>query len=532
MNPQDQSAKTQILERLKQANNVLVTVSANPSVDQLAACIGTTLFLNKLGKHATAVFSGEVPSTIEFLQPENTLEKNTDSLRDFIIALDKTKADKLRYKVEDQFVKIFITPYHTSISEQDLEFSHGDFNVDVVIAIGVKQREDLDQAITAHGRILHDATVISVNDEPYDGNLGTINWQNPQSSSLSEMMVELSEALKSDLLDQQMATAFLTGIVAKTDRFGNEKAHPNTMTISGKLMAAGASPQLVAEKLEAEPPEPEPVEETPEPEEPETKPEETPPAEETPPEPAEDSTSGSLTIDHDEDEEEEEADEEAAKPEDKDGEGEISKIDIDQEGTLRNIQEEVAAESNNSESNMALQPPTMGGTLTANTQPHHYSPSTDPLSLPPVQQPLLSRDKSAAAGPTPQEPADGEQTLSDIEKSVSSPHAEAAAQPAEPETRPLNEYIEEARREVGKYAEESPKPRADLNAQPVELNPAPEPATTEPAQEPQPIQPPAQPGLQIPNEPPRETTAAPADPVTPPPVPPPMVPMPSSGSDQ
>ena len=61
---------------------------------QWNACI--LQLLNKLGKHATAVFSGQVPSTIEFLQPEKTLEKNTDSLRDFIIALDKSKADKLR----------------------------------------------------------------------------------------------------------------------------------------------------------------------------------------------------------------------------------------------------------------------------------------------------------------------------------------------------------------------------------------------------------------------------------------------------
>src|ERR1700722_3597263 len=155
--------KQQIVDRVKQATNVLVTVSTNPSVDQLAAAIGLTLLLNKLGKHATAVFSGQVPSTIEFLQPEKTLEKNTDSLRDFIIALDKSKADKLRYKVEENVVKIFITPYRTSISEKDLDFSQGDFNVDVVVALGVREQTELDQAITAHGRILHDATVISIN---------------------------------------------------------------------------------------------------------------------------------------------------------------------------------------------------------------------------------------------------------------------------------------------------------------------------------------------------------------------------------
>jgi len=112
-----ETQKNQVVESLKKATNILVTVSANPSVDQLAGAIGLTLLLNRLSKHATAVFSGSVPSILEFLQPDKTLEKNTDSLRDFIIALDKSKADKLRYKVEDQMVKIFITPYMTSISD-------------------------------------------------------------------------------------------------------------------------------------------------------------------------------------------------------------------------------------------------------------------------------------------------------------------------------------------------------------------------------------------------------------------------------
>jgi hypothetical protein len=176
----ESNPKSQVVERLKEAQNVLVTVSANPSVDQLAAAIGFTLMMNKLGKHATAVFSGQVPSTLEFLKPEATLEQNTDSLRDFIISLDKAKADKLRYKVEDDFVKIFITPYRTSLSDADLNFSQGDFNVDVVMALGVDQRDHVDQAILEHGRILHDATVIGVMAGPAQVDVGSINWQHPQ----------------------------------------------------------------------------------------------------------------------------------------------------------------------------------------------------------------------------------------------------------------------------------------------------------------------------------------------------------------
>ncbi|HYH75331.1 MAG TPA: hypothetical protein VD735_05220, partial [Candidatus Saccharimonadales bacterium] len=249
--------KQQVAERVKEANNILVTVSANPSVDQLAACIGLTLTLNKMGKHATAVFSGEVPAAIQFLQPEKTIEKNTDSLRDFIIALDKSKADKLRYKVEDKVVKIFITPYRTSISEKDLEFSQGDFNVDVVLALGVHNQADLDQAITAHGRILHDATVVTINNKP-GGEIGSINWLDPMASSLSELSVQLVDMLDKSLLDGQIATAMLTGIVAETERFSNSKTSPRTMTISAELMTAGANQQLVATKLQAPAPPPPP----------------------------------------------------------------------------------------------------------------------------------------------------------------------------------------------------------------------------------------------------------------------------------
>jgi nanoRNase/pAp phosphatase (c-di-AMP/oligoRNAs hydrolase) len=253
------AAKQQIAERVKQASRFLVTVNANPTVDQLAACIGLTLLLNKMNKHATAVFSGKIPTTIQFLQPEKTLETTADSLRDFIISLDKNKADKLRYKVEDDVVRIFITPYRTSLSAKDFVFSEGDFNVEAVIALGVAQRTQLDAAISAHGRILHDATVISINAGAGKApDIGQINWQDAGASSLSEMLVSISEAFGTGLIDSQMATAFLTGIVAETERFSNKKTSPKVMTMSAQLMAAGANQQLIVSKLEPPPPPPPP----------------------------------------------------------------------------------------------------------------------------------------------------------------------------------------------------------------------------------------------------------------------------------
>lgn len=248
----DGPAKQQIVEKIKNSSNILVTVSRNPSVDELSAALGLTILLNKINKHATAVFSGAIPPAITFLDPQKTFENTVDSLRDFIIALNKEKADHLRYKVDGEVVKIFITPYRTTISSDDLEFSQGDYNVELVLALGVKDRDDLDSALSAHGRILHDATVATLSIGETVSELGNIDWHDDNASSLSEILVGLSDSLKSDkaLLDEQIATAFLTGIVAATDRFSNNKTSSRVMTIAAQLMSAGANQQLIASKLE------------------------------------------------------------------------------------------------------------------------------------------------------------------------------------------------------------------------------------------------------------------------------------------
>jgi hypothetical protein len=242
---------TQVVEKVRAGDNVLVALSNNPSVDEMAAAIGLTLALDKIGKHATAIFSGQIPNALEFLQPEDTFEPNTDSLRDFIIALNKEKADHLRYKIEGDYVKVFITPYRTTINEGDLEFSHGDFNVDLVLALNVATPAGLDGALAEHGRIMHSAGSVNIT-AGVPGKFGDLEWNSTVASSVSEMVGMLVERLdegKNGLLDKQVATAILTGIVAATNRFSNEKTSPSTMVMASRLMEMGADQKLISSNI-------------------------------------------------------------------------------------------------------------------------------------------------------------------------------------------------------------------------------------------------------------------------------------------
>jgi len=564
--------KQEITERLKQSNNILVTVSANPSVDQLASCIALTLALNKMGKHSTAVFSGAIPSTIEFLQPEKTIEKTTDSLRDFIIALDKAKADKLRYKVEDKIVKIFITPYKTSITDKDLEFSQGDFNVDAVIALGIHVQADVDQAITAHGRILHDATVISVNTQAGE-ELGSINWVDAKASSLSELVSLLINTLDKSLMDGQIATALLTGIVAETDRFSNEKTTPATMSMSAELMGAGANQQLVVSKLkvaETPPPVPEAPAEAPASDQPKdiehAQPIKLRTTEPTAPPKEED---GALEISHlDGDKpllEGIDASTDVTAGPDQLKEPTTPQINIDDQGSLHNLAYEAvdAIDAKQAETadkpaasidptghmqtqHMVLQPPTMGGQLTANTVPEDGTPARDPLSLPsPEENPLLQRspfappasattagDSGVFGGPDPEELPSGSPMPSPsvFGPSQPDPSPAAAAPPAQqplvpPSATPPGQHTMLPPQPVQQPAADAPAPAhldsaRDAVMQAIGSQP---PAQQQPIQalNAQPLGDPLRtpnPGPTLPPVP-----GSPAGP-PPPPVPPPMMP--------
>ena len=583
--------RAQVIEQLKQANNVLVTVNNDPTVDQLAACLGITILLNKLGKHATAVFSGKTPSTIEFLKPEDTFEKNTNSLRDFIISLDKTKADKLRYKVEDTMVKIFITPYRTSVSEKDLEFSQGDFNVDVVLALGIHERTQVDAVIMDHGRILHDAVVVSVDNKEGES-IGTFNWIEAQASSLSEMITSIVEELDTKGLDEQISTALLTGIVAETERFRNDKTTSITMSMSSKLMAAGANQQLIATELE-----PQPI-----------------------PQMSEDQELPEFQDEQGDDEggPQDGSEDKSMKPEDgeikiahtdlvssdeggQDQEQEIdpNEIHIDDYGELRraaditklekeqNEKEEAGTQSSEDaeggpkkDSRLVFQPPTLGGTLTANSQPEQLDPTTDPMSKSEEdQQPLLERKnyidnqtldkieqvvKEKTSDETTKEEVEPVETIDKLQakstdESASYPasyfdsksHKLEPPPPAKPfdpgayvEADAARDAVNDAINQAEADGTAPPSPLAALGSSPVDLS---QPATQEevPPVQPQPVQdsatqldtsslstpPPAYPPNLVPLAPigPTENTASGVDsPESPPPVPPPM--MPPTGS--
>ena len=237
-----------VVDKIKASENILIALSKNPNIDEISAALGLAMILDTIHKHVTAIFSGQVPNVLQFLKPEETFEKTTNSLQDFIIALSKDKVDHISYKIEGDFVKVYVTPYKATIGQADLSMSYGDYNVDLVICFDVISGDEIDPALSEYGRIMHDATAINLT-VGTPGRFAELEWQDSNVSSISEMVVGLADKLGLASFSEQVATALLTGIVASTDHFSNPRTSSSTMSIASKLMSFGANQQLISSQI-------------------------------------------------------------------------------------------------------------------------------------------------------------------------------------------------------------------------------------------------------------------------------------------
>ena len=243
-----QEVTDQVAEKIKHGTNILIALSKDPNLDEISAAIALAIILDQQKKHVTAIYSGKTPNALEFLKPEETFQKDTSSLQDFIIALNKSKADHLTYQIDGDYVKIFITPYKRQVTKEDLEYSYGDYNVDLVIVFNVNAGSEIDSALSEYGRIMHDATAINIT-SGVPGHFADLEWSDPSKSSVCEMVYDLINVLDIDSISQEVATALLTGILSATERFANNRTKPTTMAVASKLMEAGADQQLISSNI-------------------------------------------------------------------------------------------------------------------------------------------------------------------------------------------------------------------------------------------------------------------------------------------
>jgi len=233
----------QAIELIKRSSNILLVLPNDPSTDAIASSLALFLALEKNKKKAKIVcYRFSLPATHSFLPKSQEIFSDLDTLKKFIISLDvrKTKVEELSYDINDERLNIYITPKNGFFTEKDISTSTGGFDYDLIIVLDSTDLDSLGKLYDNNAEFFFNTPIINVDHDPANDYFGQINLVDIMASSTSEIVFELIKEMGENILDEQIATNLLTGIISKTKSYRSPSVTPKSLAISSHLVASGA----------------------------------------------------------------------------------------------------------------------------------------------------------------------------------------------------------------------------------------------------------------------------------------------------
>jgi len=245
------SPKQVALEAIKQADSILVALPAKPDEDALGSALALKLFLEKVGKKVTVLSSEPLPEKLRFLPAVSELVSELVSGKDFIISLktEQASAEKLSYQVAEGKLNIIITSKEGEFKPEDVSFSTGKPQFDLIITVDTPNLDLLKGATERYPELFKKTTILNIDHHESNDFFAPINLVDPVAAATAEILVSLFEAINRELIDEDIATALFTSLVGDTGSFQNTNTTPKSLTVAAQLLGFGARHDLVIRNL-------------------------------------------------------------------------------------------------------------------------------------------------------------------------------------------------------------------------------------------------------------------------------------------
>lgn len=248
--------KAQTVELIRNSNNILILSHTNPDGDAIGSALAMKLALDKLGKKSEVVLLGDLPQSCDFLPGFSGVKQELSASNELVITIDtrSTGEDlKLGHKkmAETHQVVIVIAPQKGSLLPDDVTITRSRPKYDLVIILDCSTLERLGDLPTTQPDLFFETPTVSLDHHATNSYFAKVNWVDMTATSTSEMLVSLFEALGrgENLLDEDIATALLTGIITDTGSFQNQSTTPKSLTVAAQLVAAGARQQEIIDRI-------------------------------------------------------------------------------------------------------------------------------------------------------------------------------------------------------------------------------------------------------------------------------------------
>ncbi len=242
----------QIFEQIKKARNILITFSAEWSSDAVSSALAFSQFLKKLGKQVDIVAEeNKKNDSLSFLEGFSDIKNRFKNLKNFIISLDtrNTKIEKIKYHKEDDKIDFIISPKDGNFSHEDISSSLSKFRYDLIICIGTPDIESIGKIYEGDNEFFYKIPIINIDNHAENEEYGQINLVDLTAVSSSEILFNIFSNYSRDSIDENIATALLTGITAETKSFKTQNITPDSLSTVAQLISMGADRDLIVNNL-------------------------------------------------------------------------------------------------------------------------------------------------------------------------------------------------------------------------------------------------------------------------------------------
>jgi phosphoesterase RecJ-like protein len=207
--------------------------------------------LTKLGKQVDIAGDMAKQSDLfNFLPGFASLQAGLAPAGEFVISLDltKTKTKDLKYRLNTDKLEIVVTPEHGSFSLADLTGRASGFPYDAVIMINCAELAEAGAIFQNWSELFYQTPLINIDTQSANENYGQINLTDAQVTSGAEIVWQLFKA-ETALIDADIATLLLAGIISATNNFTVSRLSPQTLATASELLKLGARREAIIDRL-------------------------------------------------------------------------------------------------------------------------------------------------------------------------------------------------------------------------------------------------------------------------------------------
>lgn len=236
--------------KIKEAVSVAIFLPGQPSFDQSFAAMALSSSLKLAGKEPVIYCD----SRLEYSELSSHPLQIKDSLasgQELTIKVSSAESQptELRYEKKEDGLYIHLKSVSGNLTAKHVTAKTPAVRLSLGIVIGAPELEALGSLLKEWPETFFETELIALSNDLNHSYFGVANYVNPNSLTVSEMVMDFMTNVGLDWADQNTATLLFAGMVSGSNNFKSARTSPSLLNKASGLMSVGADHTSVVRLL-------------------------------------------------------------------------------------------------------------------------------------------------------------------------------------------------------------------------------------------------------------------------------------------